>query len=275
MTTPDTPALKPCFFISPIGSDDSEVRRKANRALKHLVRPALEECGYRADRADEMDSPGSITSQVIERVLEDELVVADLTGSNPNVFYEVALRHAVAKPMVLVAEKDQRIPFDLTDQRVVFYVMDVDTIEDAKVDLVKKVKAAVAPDAKTATPIGRAVYLRGMDSSGDPTERALAEVLKRLSGIERQVNKAATKVDQNRGGLVLSRPLMDHIAESVGSAYFGNSGEELENQIDTALIPYGATIATLPGDALNYLLERIAEVVKRNPTSSGEASKTP
>jgi hypothetical protein len=56
--------------------------------LKYVVRPVAEECGYNAVRADEISEPGAISTQIIKRIIEDPMMVADLTGSNPNVFYE-------------------------------------------------------------------------------------------------------------------------------------------------------------------------------------------
>ena len=106
---------KNCFVISPIGEPDSETRKRADQILKHVVKPAVGECGYTAVRADEIDKPGIITSQVIQRVVTDPLVVADLTERNPNVFYELAIRHALRKPLVQLIKKGEQIPFDVAD----------------------------------------------------------------------------------------------------------------------------------------------------------------
>src|SRR3989339_2254786 len=96
---------KSCFVIAPIGEPDSDTRKRSDQVLKHIIRPAVEACGYKAVRADEIDKPGIITSQVIQRVVDDPLVVADLTESNPNVFYELAIRHALRKPLIQLIQK--------------------------------------------------------------------------------------------------------------------------------------------------------------------------
>lgn len=70
-------------------------------------------------RADEIDDEGLITNQIIEHLIEDDLVVADLTGLNPNVFYEVAVRHAARKPIVHLITTGQDIPFDVANMRAV------------------------------------------------------------------------------------------------------------------------------------------------------------
>ncbi len=91
---------KTCFVIAPIGDPDSDIRRRSDQILKHIIKPAVGKCGYDAIRADQISEPGMITHQVIEHVVGDPLVVADLTGQNPNVFYELAIRHAIRKPFV-------------------------------------------------------------------------------------------------------------------------------------------------------------------------------
>lgn len=73
---------KLCFVISPIGEPDYETRKRSDQVLKHVVRPAATSCGYKAVPADEIDKPGMITSQVIQHVVNDALVVAALTERN-------------------------------------------------------------------------------------------------------------------------------------------------------------------------------------------------
>jgi hypothetical protein len=71
-------------------------------------------------RSDKLGEPGIITSQVIKRITEDDLVIADLTELNPNVFYELAIRHMIGKPLVQIMEKGHRLPFDVAAARTVF-----------------------------------------------------------------------------------------------------------------------------------------------------------
>ena len=96
----ESPADKSCFFIAPIGEPGTVVRRDSDQVLRHIVRPAASRAGFDAVRADEIAEPGIITSQVIERIVESPLVIADLSGHNPNVFYELAIRHVIRKPYV-------------------------------------------------------------------------------------------------------------------------------------------------------------------------------
>jgi hypothetical protein len=102
-----------CFYISPIGDENSEPRRHSDLFLSTLVEPALKELNLEVVRADKIAEPGMITSHILEHIKNCRLVVADLSLLNPNVFYEMALRHAVKLPIVQIIRKADRLPFDV------------------------------------------------------------------------------------------------------------------------------------------------------------------
>src|SRR5918992_620737 len=77
--------------------------------------------GYDPIRADKISEPGIITNQIIRRVLKSPLVIADLTESNPNVFYELAIRHMVRQPVVHIIDERHKLPFDLAGIRIIKY----------------------------------------------------------------------------------------------------------------------------------------------------------
>jgi hypothetical protein len=108
-----------CFYISPIGEDGSEQRQHADLFLGSVVEPALEEFGLIVVRADKIGKPGMITAQIIEHVLRSKLVIADLSYHNPNVFYELCLRHVCRLPTVQIIRKVDKIPFDLDQFRTI------------------------------------------------------------------------------------------------------------------------------------------------------------
>ena len=75
---------KVCFVIAPIGEEGSEIRKRSNRVFTYVIEPAAQQCGYKALRADKISTPGIITNQVIQEVINAPMVVADLTGHNAN-----------------------------------------------------------------------------------------------------------------------------------------------------------------------------------------------
>jgi hypothetical protein len=109
-----------CFVISPIGPEGSEVRNTADKVLKHVITKALSG-KYKIQRADEIAKPGLITAQIVERLLDAPLVVADLSDRNANVYYELAIRHAATKPVIHIIADGQDAPFDVKDMRLISY----------------------------------------------------------------------------------------------------------------------------------------------------------
>jgi hypothetical protein len=136
-----------CYCISPIGADESEERQHADTILGALVEPAMEELGLMVIRADQIDKPGLITSQVIEHIAKAGLVIADLSFHNPNVFYELALRHASGKPTVQLIRAADRIPFDVEQVRTV--KLDMSNLYNF-VPQIETYKAEIATHARRA-----------------------------------------------------------------------------------------------------------------------------
>jgi hypothetical protein len=110
---------KICFYITAIGDENSEERQHSDLFLSSIVEPAIEPLGLSVVRADKIAEPGMITTQVIEHIFRSRLVVADLSFHNPNVFYELALRHIARLPTVQIVRKGDRIPFDINQFRTV------------------------------------------------------------------------------------------------------------------------------------------------------------
>lgn len=91
---------------------------------KAIYEPAISKAGLRAVRADdEIFATGKIIDQVWSGITAAKVLVAELTGRNPNVFYELGLAHALNKPVVLVSSNQEDVPFDLQHIRVIYYDM--------------------------------------------------------------------------------------------------------------------------------------------------------
>lgn len=180
---------KICFIISPIGAEGSDVRRRADQILRHIISPAIQSCGFEAIRADQISEPGLITTQVIQHIIEDPLVVADLTGSNPNVFYELAIRHAIRKPLVQIIQKEEKIPFDVAGMRTIpIDHCDLDSVEDAKQEIERQVNAVIKKKPEEIeSPISVSVELQALRHSENPEERSFAEFVSSVAELRSEI----------------------------------------------------------------------------------------
>jgi hypothetical protein len=153
------PSQKTCFVIAP-NDVGSEARKRSDQILRHIIQPAITETGYTPLRADKVSKHGRITPQVIEHVLNDPLVIADLTEQTPAVFYELAIRHAIQKPFVQLIEKDEPIPFDLeSDTTVQLNHKDHEDNSQAVKKLIEQIRSAEERPMHVHTPVSIALQI--------------------------------------------------------------------------------------------------------------------
>lgn len=120
--------MKTCFVIMPIGDQVVGGVKVTAAELKRRYDDLIKEALVAADphleivRADEVAIPGTITSDVLTRLMHSDVVVADVTFPNPNVFYELGVRHACRVGTIII--KDRAVsgtPFDIAHQRHIPY----------------------------------------------------------------------------------------------------------------------------------------------------------
>ena len=105
---------------------------KLDWVYEELIKPAFESAGFETLRADNIDSQQNILKDIVTAIAESDVVVADLTDANPNVYYELGLAHALRKQVVLLSQDVGTAPFDLRSYRILEYNDRFDLFEDAK-----------------------------------------------------------------------------------------------------------------------------------------------
>ena len=113
---------KNCFVVCPIGDEGSEIRKQADILFDHVIEPACDKFNFNPIRADKIATTGLITNKVIKNLRDAEIVVADLTGHNPNVFYELGVRHALNKHVILIKNQKDKRPFDIQSINIIDYL---------------------------------------------------------------------------------------------------------------------------------------------------------
>ncbi len=186
-----------CFFIAPIGSDGSPERLRSDGILEFIVARAAEELKLTAIRADQLAEPGQITLQVIDHILGAKAAVADLTGLNPNVFYELAVRHTARLPVALIAEKGCKLPFDIAQMRTIFFdYQDLRSADQCRRDIVAHLREALDKGA-VDSPIATSVDVRSMQS-GNAVERSIAELVTTIEDVAKTQRMTLPMIDELR-----------------------------------------------------------------------------
>lgn len=118
---------KICFIIMPFKKVGTDLHRHYRALFDNVMKPAVEQFGYRVHRADDASKSGAITREVVEYLAAADLVIADLTELNPNVFYELGLRHALRGRGTIMVHDDSQtdLPFNIATYRVIKFKGDV------------------------------------------------------------------------------------------------------------------------------------------------------
>lgn len=201
---------KECFFISPIGDDGSDERERSDKVIEYILEEALTEYDYTVTRADHMDEPGSITNQVIQKTTDSDLVIADLTGHNPNVFYELAVRHATGEPYIQIIDSEESIPFDINDFRSVKYGLDVEEADRAREQIAEQVSKVEDDGQGFNNPISESASVESLLTSDNPEEQQLGKLVESVSRIDRRLKRIE---DQQTGETANSRSRFENMDE--------------------------------------------------------------
>jgi hypothetical protein len=113
-----------CFVISPIGDEDSPIRKHMDTVLDFVIKPALDACGVEAVRADQMNDPGAISPQMFDAIFDYDLCIAVLTFANANVYYELGVAQLANRPVITLIHRSEQPLFDVKDLRMIRYDFD-------------------------------------------------------------------------------------------------------------------------------------------------------
>jgi len=115
-----------------------------NELYNKVIKPVCKEFSMDSFRADEQFGPGVIITDIARQIEESRIVIAEITPTNPNVYYEVGYAHALNKPTILIAEKGTQLPFDVSPFRVLMYENTIDGKDKIESGLRSHLKAIVS-----------------------------------------------------------------------------------------------------------------------------------
>jgi hypothetical protein len=176
-----------CFVLMPFGE-------KFDGIYRNLIRPAVIQAGLNPLRADEMLSPGSIVEQIRSAIQQSRICIADLTGRNSNVFYELGIAQTLSKPIILLSQDLNDLPFDVRHLRIVSYTNDTKGMENSQTMLINTLQQVLGDDRiEEARQLIRAGMIRAAVAMlGVHLEHSLQTLLQQhnVSGLQsREINQ--------------------------------------------------------------------------------------
>jgi hypothetical protein len=218
-----------CFVVGPIGNKFAPLGDPGRQSyedslqvFEEVIQAACQQVGIDPIRADQIAVAGEITEQVFRHLFEDDVVIADVSGGNPNVMYELGLRHATGKLTIQIGEFGQ-LPFDVNTVRTIQFSRSPRGLSDARNQLERALQAGLleGQDALTATRIfqesreGAAeVELpqpeNAIEAAGDDDEPGFLD-----SMIE--VENQLALMTENADGIAASINIIGAVTESVGA----------------------------------------------------------
>lgn len=186
---------KNCFVICPLGGEESPIRKHADLTFDCIISPVVSAMGYEPSRADKKMVAGKLTNQIFEDLVESDLVIADLSFANPNVYYELAVRHTVTKPCIhMLSPLNAPIPFDIKGMRTILFDTDIRSGDKARDELKGQIESIEAGRFIADNPIVEsrvhAAIERGLENmgdlsfNGDPSKAISESILAILKSID-------------------------------------------------------------------------------------------
>ncbi|KAB5489516.1 hypothetical protein [Flagellimonas hadalis] len=226
-----------CFIIMPFGG-------WFDKYFSDIYVPAIEKAGFEAKRADDLYRPGNIVNDIWNYTKNANVILADLTNKNPNVFYELGLAHAITKPAILITASMEDVPFDLRSLRVIVYDKNSPDWGDILKDKIAKALEETLKSPEDAIPPTFLEVSKTKRLKVGEEEKELLELRRDLNSLKREVrskpNNRIRRVEEE---------IHPNEAEMLIKRYIENGLDDID--IAEKLEPFGPPI--------NWTLDKIKE----------------
>ena len=184
------------FVIMPF---DTEL----NDVYNLFISKTLTEEGFEVTRADNINNQQNILHDIVGAIIQSDIIVADLTGSNANVFYELGIAHTFDKPVILLTQDIEDVPFDLRSNRLLIYSTHFAQIERAQERLVSSANGFLDGTSRFGNPVTdyRAVY-------SPESTRNFSAAMRLETNSSEQTNKSEEDSEEDEND---DRGFLDHL----------------------------------------------------------------
>jgi hypothetical protein len=194
-----------CFIIMPISEPDGYEKDHFRHVYDDLIAPACETAGYKPIRSDDVLETNLIHLDVLKSILETPMAICDLSTRNPNVLFELGLRQAFDKPVVLIQEKGTPTIFDIAPLRFTEYRKERiyhEAIEDqSKIAEAIEATAKAAKQDKGVNSIIKLLSLTSpatfQDFGGDENSPMMQVVMAEMGALRRELRDSIRGIERN------------------------------------------------------------------------------
>lgn len=173
-----------CFVIMPISTQDGYSEGHFTHIYRDIIAPACRMAGYKPDRADEKLGTNMIHHEIIKQLLNAPMAICDLSSRNPNVMFELGLRQAFDKPVVIIQDETTPHIFDTSVLRSITYRKGriYNEVVEAQTVIAESIKAT-AEQYKNGTSINSLIKLLQIEKAvfdqpaPENSERAAIQIL--------------------------------------------------------------------------------------------------
>jgi hypothetical protein len=167
-----------------------------DRYYDEVYKPAVQAAGLVPKRADDLYRPSAIVHDIWAYVRKSQVMLADVTGKNPNVFYELGLAHALGKPVVIVTRSMEDVPFDLRALRVIQYdVQDPEWSELLSEKITKSLNEVLDKPEEAVPPPFLSEKKVSKTASVTPTHKALLQMQQDIDRIRAELRTRGDTAD--------------------------------------------------------------------------------
>ncbi len=257
---------KTCFVVMPIADMHEYDSGHFARVYEYLIKPALVGCGYAVERADDTVKSDYIVVGIVQKIIESDMVICDLSGRNANVMYELGIRHAFDKPVVLIKDKRTEKVFDIQGLRYYEYDQSL-RIDTVKKDLEKITNSVNETASDNSKSINSIVRLANIHSAKLPERTEVSADTQILLGAINSLQKRLIDVESKQSKF--SRPITR--ALDLESVLFDNFTEAFKNDV---IYENGEALGILIGGNSDYIIVKKPDGVSLPiPKKSDDFSK--
>lgn len=210
---------KSCFVVTPIGDENTAIRRHIDGIIDQAIIPAIGD-EFEIKVSHREYEIGSINDRVIQNVYDSDLVVANLTGLNPNVMFEIAIRYSFGKPAIVIAEKGTKLPFDIVDENTIFYINDPAGAAELKDNIkrfVQRIDWIKCEYGPVFSAIKNAAVINHIESGISDTDNknAFSFLVEKISDLEAEIK--GMKADEYTKKYIYNKTKLDIISGEMDS----------------------------------------------------------